>query len=78
MTKTATTITVETLQTLIGLTMYSDRTVRAGTHLIGAGSARQGFAAYTAAGDGMFLGRTHADAVARACDLIKDACEQFA
>lgn len=37
---------------------YSERTARHGWHLAGAGPARYGWAAYTAAGDCRYLGRT--------------------
>lgn len=46
--------------------LRSGETLRHGWHLIGAGPARKGWAAYTAAGAGRFLGRTESEALARA------------
>ena len=59
----------DTIQVALARTSYSDRTVRSGHHLIGAGPARKGYAAYTAAGDGLWLGRTVAEALAKIAAL---------
>ena len=57
--------TPTTRQSLATLLREGD-TLRYGWHLIGAGSARHGWAAYTAAGAGRYLGRCAAEARARA------------